>query len=151
MTLTTRLDTAEQAEAAFYAAFESANADAIMDVWADDGNIMCIHPNGPRLVGQQEVREGWKQIMKYSPNMRFQLTFLDSVTTDDVAVHYVNEQIYVGGQQEPDFTVIATNVYRRTGDGWRMVLHHASPTPEALRSMQERIDQETGDEEVTVH
>ena len=151
MTPITRLDTAEQAEAAFYTAFESADPDAMMDVWADDGNIMCIHPNGPRLVGQQEVREGWQQIMKYSPSMRFQLTFLDAVMADDVAVHYVNEKIYVGSQKEPDFTVFATNVYRRTGDGWRMVLHDASPTPESLRSVQERIEKEAEDDEVTLH
>ena len=25
--------------------------------------------------------------------------------------------------------VLATNVYRRSNDGWRMILHHASPAP----------------------
>ena len=54
MALNTRLETAEQAETAFYTAFENADTDAMMEIWADDGNIMCIHPNGPRLVGQQE-------------------------------------------------------------------------------------------------
>jgi len=146
-----RLETAEQAESAFYAAFERADAKAMMEVWSEDDNIMCIHPNGPRLSGQQEVREGWFQIMKYSPNMRFKLTFLDCVQEADLAVHYVNEQIHVGGQDEPEFTVLATNVYRRTQDGWRMVMHHASPTPESLRTMQERILQEAEEEEVTLH
>lgn len=151
MTDMPRLDTSEQAEAAFYAAFERADAKAMMEIWSKDDNIMCIHPNGPRLSGQQEVREGWHQIMKYSPSMRFKLTFLNRVQAADLAVHYVNEQIHVGDQDQPDFTVLATNVYRRTDQGWRMIMHHASPTPESLRNMQERIQQEAEEEEVTLH
>lgn len=151
MVTSTTLTTAEQAEKAFYAAFEKSDPAAMMEVWAEDGNIMCIHPNGPRLVGQQEVREGWQQIMKYSPSMRFELTHLDRVESDDLAVHYVNEHIYVGKQKDPDFTVLATNVYRRTAQGWRMIMHHASPTPESLRSMQDRLQEEAQQDEVTLH
>ena len=38
------------AEAAFYAAFERADVDAMMAVWSDDEAVFCVHPGGGRLV-----------------------------------------------------------------------------------------------------
>ena len=37
----------EQAEAAFYSAFEKADLDAMMSVWAEDEDIVCMHPGRP--------------------------------------------------------------------------------------------------------
>ena len=34
-----------------------------------------------------------------------------------------------GERFEQQGTVVATNAYRRTGHGWKMVIHHASPDP----------------------
>jgi ketosteroid isomerase-like protein len=43
-------------------------------------------------------------------------------------VHNVLERIEVLGPTGPSQAwVIATNVYHRTAQGWRMVAHHASP------------------------
>jgi len=30
--------------------------------------------------------------------------------------------------------VVATNVYMRSGNGWKMVMHHASPSPKIERN-----------------
>ena len=51
------LASAEQAEAAFYRAFEKADLGAMMAVWAEDEEILCIHPGGQRLIGMDAVRE----------------------------------------------------------------------------------------------
>ena len=62
--------------------------------------------------------------------MRFTIDGIRTILTDDLAIHLVNENIEVvdgGGRR---FVVLATNAYRRTDAGWRIVLHHASPTPE---------------------
>jgi ketosteroid isomerase-like protein len=55
------------------------------------------------------------------------------------AVHNVLEKIQVMTPEGPrEAYVIATNVYHKTAQGWRMVAHHASPgTP---REMQELSD-----------
>ncbi len=133
---TTNWDTAEQAEEAFYRAFQNGDLDAMMEVWSEDDDIVCIHPQGPRLVGVQQVRESWAQILQGSPPLRLQLSDQRGVDGDGIAIRYVNENIFLPGDEQARFTVLATNVYRRTNEGWRIILHHASPTPESLRDLQ---------------
>lgn len=147
------LDTPEKAEAAFYSAFEICDLEAMMAVWCDDKEAVCIHPHGPRLTGSREIRDGWRQIMAHSPRIRFKVDDLHTIQNADLAIHLVNEDIHVGDTEEPDFTILATNVYRRTADGWRIVLHHASPTPEALQNIagNEAMAENEENENVTIH
>jgi len=53
---------AQDAENAFYEALERCDLDGMMAVWAEDEDIVCIHPTGARLTGQDEVRSGWARI-----------------------------------------------------------------------------------------
>ena len=144
------LNTPEQAEKAFYTAFESADLEAMMSVWSKDDDIICVHPHGPRLAGQAEIRDSWRQILGNSPRMCFRIDSLNSVTSGGLAIRFVNENIYVGANVEPGFTILATNVYRRTAEGWRIILHHASPTPEGIRNIVDNSEAEDGGD-VTVH
>ena len=43
--------TPEDAETAFYDAFERGDLAGMMSVWAEADHVVCIHPQGPRLVG----------------------------------------------------------------------------------------------------
>ena len=54
--------TAQDAENAFYEALERGDLEGMMAVWAEDEEIVCVHPGGPRLSGQDQVRESWAQI-----------------------------------------------------------------------------------------
>ena len=54
--------TPQDAEAAFYEAFTKGDLEAMMAVWSDDDEIVCVHPAGPRLAGQEQVRASWRQI-----------------------------------------------------------------------------------------
>ncbi len=143
---------ADQAESEFYRAFQAHDLTAMMAVWSDEDDIVCIHPQGPRLEGLTQIRESWTQILQNSPPMRFRLTEQRRIDGDSIAIRYVNENIYLANDKEPQFTIHATNVYRRTNKGWRIILHHASPTPETLLNLQQKQpeDEET-DAEVTVH
>ncbi len=148
------LASADQAEREFYRAFQANDLPAMMAVWSDEDDIVCIHPQGPRLEGYEQIRESWTQILKNSPPLRLQLTEQRRIDGDSIAIHYVNENIYLADDREPQFTVHATNVYRRTSNGWRIILHHASPTPETLLNLKQRqsADEETdADADVTVH
>lgn len=44
-------------EQAFYEALEAADLEALMDLWADDEHVVCIHPGGPRVEGYHDVRD----------------------------------------------------------------------------------------------
>jgi len=147
-----KLLTSTQAQAAFYAAFEHGDLDAMMMVWSDDSDVVCIHPHGPRLNGVREVREGWRQILAHSPRMRFEISELNTFHADDLAVHLVNEHIRISDAGQPEFTVLATNVYRRTASGWRIVIHHASPAADSMRSGDDPpVEDDVAREKTTIH
>jgi hypothetical protein len=44
-----------------------------------------------------------------------------------LAIHVLHEHISVPGEAAERPPAVATNIYQLTEQGWRMVLHHASP------------------------
>jgi ketosteroid isomerase-like protein len=121
--------TPQDAATAFYRAFEAKDIDAMMAAWAEDEEIVCVHPGGPRLVGFDAVRVGWEQIFAGETKLLFRLEDLVVLETVGMALQSAIEQVTVGDNPTPRGTAIATNVFLRTPSGWRIVLHHASPAP----------------------
>ena len=121
--------TAQDAEHAFYEALERCDLEAMMAVWAEDEDILCVHPGGPRLTGQDQVRESWAQIFAGGPGARVSVAQQVAISAMMIAVHSVHENFTVPGEPQPRAPILATNVYLRTAAGWRMIVHHASPAP----------------------
>ncbi len=123
--------TPREAETAFYEAFERADIEAMMSVWAGEGPIACIHPGGGRLEGTASVRAGWERI--FASGSRLSIHLRDPRYTQDalLAIHLVKEHIQVGGVLQG--VVLSTNIYQFSHGGWHMVLHHASAQPEPRR------------------
>jgi uncharacterized protein (TIGR02246 family) len=121
--------TAQDAENAFYEALERGDLDAMMAVWAEDEDILCVHPTGPRLTGHDQVRSSWAGIFSGGARARVLVTNQVAITGMMIAVHSVHENFTVEGDPRQAPAVVATNVYLRTGAGWRMIVHHASPAP----------------------
>jgi len=119
--------TPEEAEQAFYRAFERRDLEAMMRVWAEAAHVVCIHPMGERLTGVEAVRRGWAEIFAGGVELAFRLEAVHRVHGPNLAVHVVREVIHVAGEPRPRPPVEATNVYQLERDGWRMILHHASP------------------------
>jgi len=121
--------TPQDAEAAFYEALERADLELMMAVWAEDEEILCVHPGGARLTGQDQVRNSWRQILAGGARARVHLTQQVAISGPMVAVHSVHENFSVPGDKRALQAVVATNVYLRTAAGWRMIVHHGSPAP----------------------
>jgi uncharacterized protein (TIGR02246 family) len=121
--------TAQDAENAFYEALERCDLEGMMAVWAEDEDIICVHPAGPRLTGQDQVRESWSRMFAGGPGPRVQISDQVAITGMMLAVHSVHENFAVPGDARPRPPLLATNVYLRTAAGWRMIVHHASPAP----------------------
>jgi uncharacterized protein (TIGR02246 family) len=119
--------TAQDAENAFYEALERADLEAMMGVWAEDEEIVCVHPSGQRITGAENVRESWRQIFAGGPNLRVHITQRVAIAGMMVVVHNLHENITVAGEPRARPPVVVTNVYLRTASGWRMILHHGSP------------------------
>jgi len=124
--------TAQDAENAFYEALERCDLDGMMAVWAEDEEVVCVHPAGARLTGQDQVRESWAQMFAAGPRARLQVSQQVAIAGMMLAVHSVFENFSLEGAAPGDARpapIVATNVYLRTATGWRMIVHHASPAP----------------------
>ncbi|MGE5319797.1 MAG: YybH family protein [Hyphomicrobiaceae bacterium] len=119
--------TPEAAEAAFYAAFEARSLDAMMAVWAGHDDIACIHPLAAPLNGRAAVAAGWHSMFDAAGQFRVQVELAQEMRTAGQVIRIVREYLVIGHETEPRPPILATNVYRKEGDGWHMVLHHASP------------------------
>lgn len=120
----------DDAENAFYDAFERCDLAAMMAVWAEADDVVCVHPQGPRLAGFEAVRESWAQIFAGAAPVRVRRTEVRRFDGPTVAVHSLVETIGPASSPGATGSVHATNVYELTDDGWRMVLHHASTVAE---------------------
>jgi uncharacterized protein (TIGR02246 family) len=118
-----------ECEQAFYEALEAGDADAVADLWLDDGDVCCVHPGRPRLMGHAAVKASWAAILENGP-LRIRIAARKTMDTPTVSVHSLIEEVQVaqGGQQQL-VHVIATNTYVKTQAGWKMVLHHGSAVP----------------------
>jgi uncharacterized protein (TIGR02246 family) len=121
--------TAQDAENAFYEALERGDLEGMMAVWSEDEDIVCVHPGGPRLSGQDQVRESWAKIFAGGSGPRVHITQQVAVSGMMIAVHSVHENFTIEGDARTQPPIVATNVYLRTAAGWRMIVHHASPGP----------------------
>ncbi len=118
---------ADEVEAAFYEALQTGDIDKLMACWADEDEIVCVHPGGPRVVGAGAIHAAFSVIFSSGTIKAWpqRVRKVDSLAS---SVHNVLERIEVLTEQGPrEDYVIATNVYHKTAQGWRLVAHHASP------------------------
>ena len=118
---------ADDIEAAFYEALQTADIERLMACWADDDEIVCVHPGGPRVVGVGAIRATFDAIFS-NGSIRAWPEQVRKVEALASVVHNVLERVEVMTEAGPARAyVLATNVYHKTAQGWRMVAHHASP------------------------
>lgn len=120
--------TPDEIEAAFYAALRGADLDGLMACWADDDDIVCIHPGGPRMAGMGAIRAAFDAIFSHGGPIQVQPEAIRRMNSKGSSVHSILERVEVMSTDGPVTAyVLATNVYQQTPQGWRLVLHHASP------------------------
>lgn len=116
----------DDTEAQFYDALAHGDLDKLMAVWADDEDIVCVHPGGPRLVGAGAIRAAFETMFAAGP-VRVEPQRVRRVQSLSSAVHSVVECVRLHTADGPrEVHVVATNVYIKTPHGWRLVCHHAS-------------------------
>ncbi len=121
------IGSADDVEVEFYDALRRGDIDRLMALWSDDDEISCVHPGGPRLVGAVAIRASFDAMFAVGAidARPEKVRRLDSHST---AVHSVLERVRVMGPDgESHAWVVATNVYLKVAQGWRLVAHHASP------------------------
>jgi ketosteroid isomerase-like protein len=129
---------ADDIEAAFYEALQSGDLEKLMACWADEDDIVCVHPGGGRAVGAAAIRATFDAMFS-NGTIRAQPEKVRKVDAMSASLHNVLERVELLTEEGPRHAyVIATNVYHKTAQGWRMVAHHASPgTPREMQEVSE--------------
>ena len=119
--------TASAVQDAFYTALAQADLTTVIALWADDEEVVCVHPGGDRLVGLHAIRQSFEALLSLGPvHIRARsVQVFDSAT---VSVHNLIETLQVNTEEGNQLvSVLATNVFIKTVSGWQMLLHHATP------------------------
>jgi ketosteroid isomerase-like protein len=122
----TRFENPDEAEAAFYAAFLSTDLALMGKVWAEEPAPICVHPGGDLLQGRTAVLRSWREIFTGAerPDLHYQV--IQRTHREDLAVHLTEERIRPRGSSQSPTRILATNLFQRTAEGWRLTAHHAS-------------------------
>ncbi len=122
-----KLDHPEAAEQAFYQAFADADATAMRRIWDEAADVVCAHPMGAAIRGVEPILHSFAQIFSAGRRLRFVIERVSLSLSPDLAVSVVYEHIHSGTAVKAHPRILATNVFRRRTDGWRLLLHHAAP------------------------
>ena len=118
--------TVEDAEEAFYEAIGRADLDALMEVWADEEEIVCIHPTGQRLTGAAAIRDSWQNIFSINPAFNVRIDHRVRWESLLISVHSVIETLYLGEDPSQHGPMLSTTVFIRGANGWRLLSRHTS-------------------------
>jgi len=118
----------EQANQAFYRAFEKKDLTALTDICSQSIDSLCIHPGRNVIKGWRAIQTSWQKI--------FQATQYLEIDTDIQSIQVVGDLAYivqietvrqVSGRRQTQARSIATNIFERMGGRWYLVHHHGSP------------------------
>lgn len=117
----------DDVETQFYEALQRADLERLMAVWSDDDEVVCVHPGGPRMVGHAAIRAAFETIFANGA-IPVRAEKVRRIESAGCAVHNVLERVDIRSAEGTQTAwVIATNVYLKSAQGWRLVAHHASP------------------------
>ncbi len=115
----------------FYRAFENLDVGLMDSMWAHQEYVTCIHPGWSIRVGWPAVRDSWVVIFNNTFSMEFELTELQVQVAADIAWVICTENISSRiGESPQNSRVVATNLFERIGEEWKIIHHHGSPLME---------------------
>ena len=123
-------DSAITANEKFYKAFNARDLSAMKEIWSSHQNVTCVHPGWSPLNGFEPIIDSWQGIFKNSANMDIQISDINMLTSNDLAWVSCVEKLYtIASHGVLASKVFSTNLFKLNQDGWKMIMHHASPLP----------------------
>ena len=104
----------------FYAAFRGRDLEAMEAILAIEHEVAVIHPGWRTLVGRDAVLASWRAIFRNprSPEVHCQAPSV---------LMMGSSALVICTESLPEGSLVATNIYVRESDTWRMTHHHAGP------------------------
>lgn len=108
------------ANEAFYQAFNQKDATLMGQVWAQSEQVTCIHPGWNVIHGRERVLDSWRSILANPDQPRIVTGGADVSFFGQIALVICRE--LVAGSP-----LVATNVFVREGDAWKLLHHQSGP------------------------
>lgn len=105
---------------AFYDAFSRASLEAMDALWARAAPVTCVHPGWPLLRTREQIMDVWQRLFE-SGQPPLVCRAPEAYVAGDIGFVICYEQL-------PDALLIATNIFCREQDQWRMVHHQSGQT-----------------------
>ncbi len=108
------------ANAAFYAAFNARDSNAMAALWATAAEVTCVHPGWNILRGREAVLESWRSILGNADQAKI-------VGAAEAAQIVGEVALVVGRELVGGHPIAVSNTFLLEQDGWKLLHHHASP------------------------
>jgi ketosteroid isomerase-like protein len=109
-----------EANESFYRAFNLKDVAAMDAVWSQSANVTCIHPGWNLLQGREKVMTSWRDILSNPAQPKIVSGGATVSMLGTIALVSCRE--LVAGSP-----LVATNVFLREEEGWRLIHHHSGP------------------------
>jgi len=131
-----------QANEAFYQAFANRDLAAMENLWSRMSPIVCIHPGWAPLFGREVVMASWRSILDNPRSPALVCRQPRAFVQGDSAFVVCFEDL---GQ----VFLIATNLFLREEDGWKLIHHQAGPMPTTEQEEEDEDDDDGEEDEAT--
>jgi hypothetical protein len=114
----------------FYEAFAERNLDAMDALWSRSAPVACIHPGWGPLRDREQVMASWTGILGNAGAPRIRCSRATAHVMGDAAFVVCEEMV-------ESSRLVATNMFVREGQSWKLVHHQASPIAHEVVSVAE--------------
>ena len=105
---------------AFYDAFRTRDLATMDRLWSRQASVACIHPGWQALTDREEVMDSWEGILGGDSAREVYCLEPRAYIMGQIAFVICYEQIGEG-------VLVATNIFAKEGNDWRLVHHQAGP------------------------
>ncbi len=122
----------------FYQALEAHSLEEIETLWSHAPYVRCIHPGGIVMEGWETVRQSWRAILEGGWEFTIAPRNVSIDLFGALAVVVLTEEV-VSHTMRDVAMVMATNIFERDAEGWKIIHHHGS-----LMVMSEQEEEDAG-------
>lgn len=115
----------------WYAALLKGDLDFALSLWFDEDTVTCILPDGVRLTGHNQLREGFLNLFK-RPLILDTLTATSHTYMGTTFVDSTEAVSFNDGSIEPNFFIHMTIILVQGAMGWRIAHMHTSVVDKQL-------------------
>lgn len=114
----------------FYQALATRDLELMGTVFVHDDRAGCMHPGWVMLKGWEAIRQSWENVFDPRDQLEIKLHNLSIEIEGDTAwVTCIQELTYIKRDPVMMNVSVSTNIFKKTGTEWKMVIHQASPMP----------------------